>query len=128
VGRGYKACSMRGGLFVCWDQQPLSVDTVALHVFDNENAFMLKNKTVFYTSVLDMWDGGRVVIHRMKTALSDKFLLLVFGVLLFFFSFPTTFGHVAFFAWVALVPLLVLNRRFVTLRACFFWNWIFFHF
>ena len=56
----------------------------------------------------------------MKTALSDKFLLLVFGVLLFFFSFPTTFGHVAFFAWVALVPLLVLNRRFVTLRACFF--------
>jgi apolipoprotein N-acyltransferase len=64
----------------------------------------------------------------MKTALSDKFLLLVFGVLLFFFSFPTTFGHVAFFAWVALVPLLVLNRRFVTLRACFFWNWIFFQF
>ncbi len=62
----------------------------------------------------------------MKTALSDKFLLLVFGVCLFFFSFPTTFGHVALFAWVALVPLLALNSRLPRLRACFFWNWIFF--
>ncbi len=55
-----------------------------------------------------------------------KISLLIFGFFLFFLSFPTTMGHVAGFAWISLVPLLVLNGRLEKLQACFFWNWAFF--